>query len=70
MSINTDIIKKKLKVTKRKEEIIVGILSKHKKGFGFVIPENDQGGDVFYIASRNQWSNEWRFCIRYDSSSR
>ena len=47
MSINKDIIKKKLNVSKRKEEIIVGILSKHKKGFGFVIPENSQDGDVF-----------------------
>lgn len=47
MSISTDIIKKKLKGKKQKEVILTGILSKHKKGFGFVIPENDQGGDVF-----------------------
>jgi len=47
MSMNTDIIRKKLMNNKRKEEIIVGILSKHKKGFGFVIPETDQGGDIF-----------------------
>ncbi len=47
MNVNTELIKKKLHVKKRKEELISGILSKHKKGFGFVIPETDQGGDVF-----------------------
>ncbi|MEL7654979.1 MAG: ribonuclease R [Bacillota bacterium] len=47
MSVNTDVIKKKMKVTKRKEEIVTGILSKHKKGFGFVIPESNEGGDIF-----------------------
>ncbi|MDD3167961.1 MAG: VacB/RNase II family 3'-5' exoribonuclease, partial [Eubacteriales bacterium] len=47
MNVNTELIKKKLPGKKRKEEIINGILSKHKKGFGFVIPETDQGGDVF-----------------------
>lgn len=36
------------KGNKRKEVIITGILSKHKKGFGFVIPDSDQeGGDIF-----------------------
>lgn len=47
MSVNTELIKSKLKVKKRKEELIKGVLSKHKKGFGFVIPETDVGGDVF-----------------------
>lgn len=47
MNVNTDLIRRKLKTNKRKEEIVVGILSKHKKGFGFVIPETDQGGDIF-----------------------
>lgn len=47
MNVNTELIKKKLPGKKRKEEIVTGILSKHKKGFGFVIPETDQGGDVF-----------------------
>jgi ribonuclease R len=33
---------------KAKEEILTGVLSKHKKGFGFVVlPESDGGGDVF-----------------------
>lgn len=36
---------------KVKEEIIIGTLSKHKKGFGFVIPEEDTGGDVFISQS-------------------
>ena len=52
MSMNTDIIKKKLNGKKRKEIILTGILSKHKKGFGFVIPETDQNGDIF-IAPNN-----------------
>ena len=47
MNANTDIIRKKLKTKIKKEEILVGVLSKHKKGFGFVIPETDEGGDVF-----------------------
>lgn len=47
MNVNTDIIRKKLKNNIKKEEILVGVLSKHKKGFGFVIPETDEGGDVF-----------------------
>jgi ribonuclease R len=46
MNINTKIIEKKIKKSK-KEEYVTGILSKHKKGFGFVIPETDQGGDIF-----------------------
>lgn len=49
--MNKDIGLKKLKIKKKKEEIIIGTLAKHKKGFGFVIPETipekDQGGDVF-----------------------
>lgn len=36
---------------KAKEEIVVGTLSKHKKGFGFVIPEEDKGGDIFISQS-------------------
>lgn len=47
MSANTEVIRKKRKTNLKKEEIIVGVLSKHKKGFGFVIPETDQAGDVF-----------------------
>jgi len=47
MNVNAELFRKKLKGKKRKEEVIVGILSKHRKGFGFVIPESDQGGDVF-----------------------
>lgn len=47
MSANTESMKKKIKSKKRKEEIINGVLSKHKKGFGFVIPETDMGGDIF-----------------------
>ncbi len=47
MSVNTDVIRKKQKPNVKKEEIIVGVLSKHKKGFGFVIPETDQAGDIF-----------------------
>lgn len=39
--------KKALKHRKFKEEIIIGTLSKHKKGFGFVIPETDPNGDIF-----------------------
>lgn len=46
MNTNTKIIEKKIKKNK-KEEFVTGVLSKHKKGFGFVIPETDQGGDVF-----------------------
>ncbi len=45
--MNTEALRKKLKVKKIKEEIVVGILSKHKKGFGFVIPETEDGGDIF-----------------------
>lgn len=47
MNVNTDMVKAKIKGKKRKDEIIKGVLSKHKKGFGFVIPETDLGGDVF-----------------------
>lgn len=47
MNVNTDTVKTKIKGKKRKDEIIKGVLSKHKKGFGFVIPETDQGGDIF-----------------------
>ncbi|HYE67866.1 MAG TPA: VacB/RNase II family 3'-5' exoribonuclease, partial [Anaerovoracaceae bacterium] len=47
MNVNADIIRKKLKTKIKKDEILVGVLSKHKKGFGFVIPEADEGGDVF-----------------------
>jgi len=48
MNVNTELIAKKFKGKKRKEEMLKGILSKHKKGFGFVIPENGDGaGDVF-----------------------
>jgi len=47
MNENTDSTRKKPKGKKRKEEIRKGVLSKHKKGFGFVIPEDDQGGDIF-----------------------
>jgi ribonuclease R len=52
MNVNTELFRNKRKGKKRKEEIITGTLSKHKKGFGFVIPETDQGGDVF-IAPNN-----------------
>ena len=45
--MNKEIEIKKLKIKKKKEQIIVGILAKHKKGFGFVIPETDEGGDIF-----------------------
>jgi ribonuclease R len=31
----------------RKTQLLVGIMQKHKKGFGFVLPEADEGGDVF-----------------------
>lgn len=34
-----------------KEQIIIGTLSKHKKGFGFVIPEEDKNGDIFISQS-------------------
>ncbi|HML36954.1 MAG TPA: ribonuclease R [Bacillota bacterium] len=45
---NMDVLRKNLKGKKRNEEIITGTLSKHKKGFGFVIPEKEDGdGDVF-----------------------
>ncbi len=45
VDMNKEIIRKSIK-SKRKEEIITGILSKHKKGFGFVIPELE-GEDIF-----------------------
>ena len=47
MNVNTELITTRLKGKKRKEVIIEGVLSKHRKGFGFVIPKDDQGGDVF-----------------------
>jgi ribonuclease R len=47
MNVSTEIITTKLKGKKRKEVYVTGILSKHKKGFGFVIPENGEGGDIF-----------------------
>ncbi len=47
MNVSTEIIAKKMKGKKRKEEMLKGVLSKHKKGFGFVIPETGEGGDVF-----------------------
>lgn len=34
-----------------KAEIIIGTLQKHKKGFGFVIPETDLNGDIFISGS-------------------
>lgn len=45
--MDTGIMNRNLKGKKRKEEIITGVLSKHKKGFGFVIPESGDGGDIF-----------------------
>lgn len=47
MNADTNLTKEKPKGKKRKEEIISGVLSKHKKGFGFVIPDEDKNGDVF-----------------------
>lgn len=47
MNVETGLIKTKLKGKKRKEVIVEGVLSKHRKGFGFVIPKEDQGGDIF-----------------------
>lgn len=47
MSTDRTIMKHSVKGKKRKEEILTGILSKHKKGFGFVIPESGEGGDIF-----------------------
>ncbi len=47
VNVNTELIKTKLKGKKKKEVIIEGVLSKHRKGFGFVIPKADLGGDVF-----------------------
>lgn len=47
MNVNTELITKKRTGKKRKEESLKGVLSKHKKGFGFVIPETGEGGDVF-----------------------
>lgn len=40
-------IKPQRKGQRNKEEIIVGTLSKHRKGFGFVIPDNNTEGDIF-----------------------
>ncbi len=45
MSEKKDNLKKKIK--KPKEEIMIGTLAKHKKGFGFVLLENGQGDDIF-----------------------
>jgi ribonuclease R len=47
MNVNTELIATKLKGKKRKEVIFEGVLSKHRKGFGFVIPKDGEGGDVF-----------------------
>lgn len=47
VNMNTNVMNRSLKGKKRKEEIITGVLSKHKKGFGFVIPESGEGGDIF-----------------------
>lgn len=47
VNVNTEIIKTKLKGKKKKDVIIEGVLSKHRKGFGFVIPKDGQGGDIF-----------------------
>ncbi|MDF3000925.1 MAG: rnr [Bacillota bacterium] len=47
VNMNTNLMNRSLKGKKRKEEIITGVLSKHKKGFGFVIPESGEGGDIF-----------------------
>lgn len=32
---------------RKKSEIVQGTLSKHKRGFGFVIPESGEGEDIF-----------------------
>ncbi|MBR0600247.1 ribonuclease R [Clostridiales bacterium BAD-6] len=42
-----DHVNKRKKGKEAKVEIIIGTLSKHKKGFGFVIPETDTNGDIF-----------------------
>lgn len=49
MNVNTESMNKKLKAKKGKgkAEVITGTLSRHRKGFGFVIPETDAGGDIF-----------------------
>jgi ribonuclease R len=45
--MNKELINRKSNAKKGKDIILSGILSKHKKGFGFVIPEDGQGADVF-----------------------
>jgi len=39
--------KKENKVTFNNEPVITGTLIKHKKGFGFVVPEEETGNDIF-----------------------
>lgn len=39
------------KIGHKKVKIVEGVLSKHKKGFGFVIPESDTEGDIFISPS-------------------
>lgn len=47
MNVNTGLIATRLKGKKRKEVIIEGVLAKHRKGFGFVIPKDGADGDIF-----------------------
>lgn len=47
-------MKKIKKIKEKREKLVKGVLSKHRRGFGFVIPENkgeNQGGDIFISPS-------------------
>lgn len=54
--MNIEVRKQKRKHDRNtsKAEIIIGTLQKHKKGFGFVIPETDVNGDIFISGSDMQ----------------
>ncbi|WP_051280090.1 ribonuclease R [Anaerovorax odorimutans] len=43
---------KKHRKTLKDVDLIIGTLQKHRKGFGFVIPQNDKNGDIF-ISNNN-----------------
>lgn len=54
MSMNKKIINKSKKLNKKidkKKDIIIGTLSKHRKGFGFVIPQEGEEDDIFISPS-------------------
>ena len=47
------LIRTKMKMTKRKDNVVVGRMKKYSKGFGFVIIDNDRIENDVFISKYN-----------------